>query len=245
MRNPINKPAVAGVTLATILLLMPAAANYSFFTPAQTTNVVNGLITAGTFSSGAYNVNQFQVSPYTLVQIKPNATFTNTSLTTPTLSYPVTTGGTITGGTNSGTALLSVTTPGLTGFMYGNGASAVTASTNLTDTGSAISSTLPVLATTGLNVGVGGLIKRIINATNTIDIGLTGVGGGVDTAVTVTGADQVNNNVFCVPLGLYQTGYSLWAWVSATNQVTVRLTNIGLGATDPAAMIFSITVFNL
>lgn len=236
-----KKSLLVGFAAGLLCALLPAATGpFQFFTPAQTTNVINALISA---SAASFDGNQFNAaSPYS---VKNGALGTNWNLTTPTLTYATLTGGTLTGGTNSGTALLSVTTPSVTGFLFGRAASPVIASTNLTDSGSAIASTLPFLATVGANVGSGGLIRKIINSTNTVDIGLTGVGATVDTVVTVTGADQVNNNVFCTTIGSYQVGYSFYAWVNATNQVTIRLTNIGLGATDPAAIIFSITVLNL
>lgn len=228
-------------------------ATYSFFTPTQTTNVVNGLITAGTYGSTAFNISQFNVVPYTTVAIKPGASFTNTSLVTPTVS----------GGTQSGASYQSIKTPGLTGLLYGNDTGNVTVlaagttnrvlkwgtalaptSGSIIDDSTNVNSTLPFNANVGLTVGGGQLIKKAIIATNTVDAPLIGVGANSDIAVTVTGADQLNGAVICTPAVAMEAGIIYNAWISATNTVTVRVLNAGLGAVDPAAVIMRTIVLN-
>lgn len=230
-----------------------AAATYSFFTPTQTTNVVNGLIGASTYGSTAYNPYQFNVVPYTSIAIKNGASFTNTSLTTPTVS----------GGTQSGASYQSIKTPGLTGLLYGNDTGNVTVlaagttnrvlkwgtalaptSGSIIDDSTNVNSTLPFHANVGLTVGGGQFLKKFIVATNTIDVPLIGIGANSDLAVTVTGADQLNGAVVCTPAVALEAGLVYNAWISATNTVTIRVLNAGLGAIDPAAVIMRTVVLN-
>lgn len=241
--------------IALLALLGAEAANaatYSFFSPAQTTNVIQGLIAAGTYGSAAFNNTQFAATPYSSITIKNGATGTNWSLTTPTIS----------GGTQSGASYQSIKTPGLTGLLSGNDTGNVSANTGTTsrvlkwgsttaiavgsliDDGTNVSSTLPLQAQVGLSVGGGTVLKKFIVATNTIDVPLIGVGANSDLAVTVTGADQLNGAVLCTPAVGIEAGLVYNAWISATNTVTIRVLNAGLGAVDPVPVIMRTAVFN-
>lgn len=233
-------------------LVAASAATYSFFTPAQTTNVVNGLISASSFGASAFNNSQFAVTPYSSITIKDGASGTNWSIVTPTIS----------GGTQSGASYQSIKTPGLTGLLYGNDSGSVTAlagTTNrlvkwgdapavvpssIVDDGTNVNSTAIFNANLGSTFGGGSLIKKMIVATNTVDAPLIGVGANSDIAVTVTGADQLNGAVLCTPAVGIEAGLVYNAWISATNTVTVRILNAGLGAVDPAAVIMRTVVIN-
>lgn len=214
-RNKFIAAVLAGASL--IMALLSTGATYSFFSPTQTTNVVNGLITAGTYQSSAFNVNQFNVTPYSLIQIKPGALTTNMALTTPTLSYPITTGGTITGGTNSGTALLSVTTPGLTGYLYGNGGSAITTSVP-TDSRIVWTNTIVDLPS--------------IAAQDHFDVTRTMTGATTASTVTISIDGGGHTNVICT------------AWIDSANSVTIRAFNTWTAAADPASATFRLTCIN-
>lgn len=241
------------MALVALSSVAAVGATYSFFTPAQTTNVVNGLINANTYGSTAYNSSQFSVTPYSAVAIKSGASFTNTSLVTPTVS----------GGTQSGASYQSIKTPGLTGLLYGNDTGNVTTlaagttnrvlkwgtalapvSGSLIDDSTNVNSTLPFNANVGITVGGGQLFKKFIVATNTIDVPLIGVGTTSDIAVTVAGADNLNGAVICTPAVAMEAGLLYNAWISATNTVTIRVINAGLGAVDPAAVIMRTVVLN-
>lgn len=240
--------------LALLLLSVNAAqaATYSFFSPAQTTNVIQGLIGAGTYGSAAYNSSQFAVTPYSSITIKSGAAGTNWSLSTPVIS----------GGSQSGASYQSIKTPGLTGLLYGNDTGSVTVlpagttnrvlkfgtalaptSGSIIDDGTNVNSTLPLHVNVGFSAGGGSLIKKIIVATNTIDAPLIGAQNSWDTTVTVTGADDVNG-VVVLNAPVLEAGFVVNAWISATNTVTVRYLNGGLGALDPIPYIVRTVVFN-
>jgi len=75
----------------------------------------------------------------------------------------------------------------------------------------------------------------------TLDFGSTAANGESDLTITVTGAADGDVVSLGVPNASATTGV-FFAWVSATNTVTVRFHNTSGGSTDPASGTFKVTV---
>ena len=240
------------MALVALSSVAAVGATYSFFTPAQTTNVVNGLINANTYGSTAYNSSQFSVTPYSAVAIKSGASLTNASLVTPTVS----------GGTQSGASYQSIKTPGLTGLLYGNDTGSVTTlaagttnrvlkwgtalapvSGSLIDDTTNVNSTLPFNANVGITVGGGAMIYKIISTNAVLDFPQVTQHNSTNLTMTATGASPLSTVLVTVDGGGMEP-FVFTGYVSATNTVNIRAINPHSSALDPAAATYRVTVFN-
>jgi hypothetical protein len=98
-------------------------------------------------------------------------------------------------------------------------------------------------ATGTLQVGGGATVTKILSATATLDFGSIAAQGYGDLTVTVTGAALGDTVSLGVPNASITADISFFGWVSATNTVTIRCTNISLTtARDPASGTFRATV---
>ena len=101
-------------------------------------------------------------------------------------------------------------------------------------------------STAALNVGAtnGTTIDLIASASATLDFpGVPANGGTQDLTITVTGAtvgDVVTLGLPAAP----NAGLVFSAWVSASNTVTVRATNVTAGAIDPVSAAYRIAVMS-
>ncbi|MGN6416124.1 MAG: hypothetical protein ACTHMC_01440 [Pseudobacter sp.] len=106
-----------------------------------------------------------------------------------------------------------------------------------------MSSTAPVsILGKGTDSSVVQIMAPISN-TGTLDFDLTSV-NSQDLTITVTGATVGDVVAIGVPNGSVATDVTFFAWVSATNTVSVRASRVGGGAAvDPASGTFKVTVF--
>lgn len=87
-----------------------------------------------------------------------------------------------------------------------------------------------------------GIVFRV-RATGSLDFGSVAAAGYADLTLTATGA-VLGDMVFTPGFSILPTaGLSYRAFVSAADTVTVRAINNSAGAIDPAATVFSVTVF--
>lgn len=94
--------------------------------------------------------------------------------------------------------------------------------------------------------GTGGGWQKIANEISgsaTLDFPSTNGSNKSDLTITVTGAAEGDVVSLGVPNGSVLDHSCYTAWVSATNQVTVRFSNYGTGALDPASGVFKVKVF--
>lgn len=77
-------------------------------------------------------------------------------------------------------------------------------------------------------------------ASATLDFGSTAANTVTDLTITVTGAASGDIVTLGVPNGSVPAGGTFFAWVSATNTVTVRFANNTTGALDPASGTFKV-----
>jgi len=88
----------------------------------------------------------------------------------------------------------------------------------------------------GLNIGKGGDISKIMLGTVSIDPASLAAGAEADTSVTITGAAVNSVVVISPPAAGLTSGIEICgAWVSAADTVKVRLRNNTGGAVDQAA----------
>lgn len=94
-----------------------------------------------------------------------------------------------------------------------------------------------------LRVGGGTIVQNILSATATLDFGSIAASSFQDLTITITGAvsgDSVTVNPIA---GSATTDVVYTAWVSSSNTVTVRASNISsTTARDPASGTFRATV---
>lgn len=228
-------------------------ATYSFFTPTQTTNIVNALISAGTYGSTAFNNTQFSVVPYSSVAIKSGAALTNTSLTTPTLTTPTLITPLLTNSSLTGYIALPLT-EGVAVVNSTNALGSITGSANyvakwtlsgkslvnsaIVDNGTNITLSLPPI------VGVNGTpIYKILSATATLDFPTVTQHNSTNLTMTVTGASPTSTVTINVEGGGMEP-FVFTGYVSATNTVTVRAINPHSSALDPASATYRATVIN-
>lgn len=104
-----------------------------------------------------------------------------------------------------------------------------------------------ITTTSGFNVSdvanTGAIFKSILGNSATLNFPSTVAGGVSDLTITVTGA-AINDTVFLGAPASGPTVGGYYAWVSASNTVTVRYINNGLvSAVDPASATFRVTLF--
>ena len=82
-----------------------------------------------------------------------------------------------------------------------------------------------------------------LSGSATLDFGNTSAQNSADLTVTVTGAADGDVVSLGVPNGAVQPTSSYFAWVSATDTVTIRFTNTATaGATNPTSGTFKVKV---
>jgi len=91
--------------------------------------------------------------------------------------------------------------------------------------------------------GVWQISPRILKGSATLDFGSTAAGASTDLTITVTGAADGDVVSLGVPNASVTATGRYFAWVSATNTVTVRFSpTILVGSEDPASGTFKVTV---
>jgi hypothetical protein len=99
------------------------------------------------------------------------------------------------------------------------------------------------VAATGVTVGQGSAITRVISATATLDFANTLEGSKSDLNIALVGAALGDTVAIGVPNASTVANGCFTAWVSATDTVTVRFTNNSLATSyDPASGTFRATV---
>ena len=144
----------------------------------------------------------------------------------------------------SGYVEISTTTGGAATITPSGTTLAIPAATTITGdvavTG-AISATTTLTGTTGLSVGGGDTVLKILTGAATLNFGSVSTNSAADLTITVTGAGTNSVVILGLPPGAH-TNIVYTGFVSATNTVTVRAQNISLEDTDPAAGSFRATV---
>lgn len=120
----------------------------------------------------------------------------------------------------------------------------VNKSTDSGDVNDRIQVTGGVAMTGRLTVGSGTQVQKILSSASALDFGSVAANSYVDVTITVTGC-AVGDSVFLgVPNGAILADIVFFAWVSATNIVTIRCANnSSTTARDPASGTFRATVF--
>lgn len=90
----------------------------------------------------------------------------------------------------------------------------------------------------GITVG-GTKVSKILTATAALDFGIIAAAASADLTITVTGA-AVNDGVILGLPAAPTAGIVYQPFVSATNTVTVRATNITAASIDPASQTFRV-----
>src|SRR5581483_10006556 len=85
-------------------------------------------------------------------------------------------------------------------------------------------------------------LAKTLTATATLDFPSTAAQSSSDLTITVTGASVGDVVALGVPNGSMNNNSSFFAWVSASNTVTVRFDNYSTGAIDPASGTFRVSV---
>lgn len=92
-------------------------------------------------------------------------------------------------------------------------------------------------------IGSGTLVTSILSATATLDFGSIAANSFANLTITVTGAALGDTVSIGVPNGSLLNDISFFGWVSATNTVTIRCSNVSnTTARDPASGTFRATV---
>jgi hypothetical protein len=94
--------------------------------------------------------------------------------------------------------------------------------------------------------GTGGGWQKIANEISgsaTLDFPSTNNGNKSDLTITVTGAAEGDVVSLGMPNSVNLNHSCFTAWVSNTNEVTVRFSNYGTGALDPVSATFKVKVF--
>lgn len=85
-------------------------------------------------------------------------------------------------------------------------------------------------------------IAKMLSGSATLDFGNTAAGTSDDLTVTITGAADGDEVVLGVPNAAMNASSSYFAWVSATNTITIRHNNYSTGAINPASATFKVSV---
>lgn len=85
-------------------------------------------------------------------------------------------------------------------------------------------------------------IAKMLSGSATLDFGNTAAGTSDDLTVTITGAQDGDEVVLGVPNAAMNASSSYFAWVSATNTITIRHNNYSTGAINPASATFKVSV---
>jgi hypothetical protein len=95
---------------------------------------------------------------------------------------------------------------------------------------------------TGLSIGSGTPINKVLSATGILDFASTAADAVADLTVTVTGAAVGDVVDLGIPHGSTTATSTFSGWVSAADTVTVRFSHSAAGAEDPASGTFRVMV---
>ena len=101
----------------------------------------------------------------------------------------------------------------------------------------------PVVSTNGFIAGSGATVTKILTATATLDFGSISAASQADLTITVTGAATGDEVIMALPAAP-TAGLVFNAFVSATNTVTVRASNITGRPVDPTSASYGVIVIN-
>lgn len=101
----------------------------------------------------------------------------------------------------------------------------------------------PVVSTNGFIAGSGATITKVLTATASLDFPSISAATQADLTITVTGAAVGDEVIMALPAAP-TAGLVFNAFVSATNTVTVRASNITGSPINPAAATFGVIVIN-
>lgn len=90
--------------------------------------------------------------------------------------------------------------------------------------------------------GIRFTVAKMLSGSATLDFGNTAAGTSDDLTVTITGAADGDEVVLGVPNAAMNASSSYFAWVSATNTITIRHNNYSTGAINPASATFKVSV---
>lgn len=94
-----------------------------------------------------------------------------------------------------------------------------------------------------LTVGSSARLKKLLTATSNLNFASIAAAGTASLTITVTGAAVGDSVALGLPAAP-DAGIVFNAYVSATDTVTVRASNLTAGAIDPASATYRVTVFN-
>lgn len=100
----------------------------------------------------------------------------------------------------------------------------------------------PVISQNGFIVGSGSTINKILTASASLNFPSISAASQADLTITVTGAAVGDEVAMALPAAP-AAGIVFNAFVSATNTVTIRASNITGSPVDPAAATYSVLVF--
>lgn len=189
------------------------------------------------FDFGAGASDYFSSNGTTVTAAGP---FAASGLTTSTLDAS----GIITSTVASASRAIQLTTGALLDLGTGSGDSMVSWGNGVDFAGTWTAPTL--VANTEFRIpNAGQGISGMYRGTGTLDFASAPVGAcSSDLTITVTGATTTGNTVLGVPNGSVPAGSQFFAWVSASNTVTVRHCCVTGTSCDPASGTFSARVFN-
>ena len=101
----------------------------------------------------------------------------------------------------------------------------------------------PVVSTNGFIAGSGATVTKILTATASLDFPSISAASQADLTITVTGAATGDEVIMSLPAAP-TAGLVFNAFVSATNTVTIRASNITGSPINPAAASFGVIVIN-
>ena len=101
----------------------------------------------------------------------------------------------------------------------------------------------PVVSTNGFIAGSGATVTKILTATATLNFPSISAASQADLTITVTGAATGDEVIMSLPAAP-AAGIVFNAFVSATNTVTIRASNITALAVDPASASYGVIVIN-
>lgn len=109
--------------------------------------------------------------------------------------------------------------------------------------GTTAANALGSLLVAGVTIGAGTKILKVLSSAATLDFGSVAANSFADLTIMVTGAALGDTVSLGVPNGSILNDISFFGWVSATNTVTIRCSNVSnTTARDPASGTFRATV---
>lgn len=102
--------------------------------------------------------------------------------------------------------------------------------------------TLPVDTPLGIQIGTTGYLRSLLDVSQALNFGSIAAQAGAELTVTVTGA-VVGDEVVANPNSSPEAGLVWNAWVSATDTVTLRVTNVTAAPIDPGNRTWKFRVY--